>query len=279
MLLPGNNNNIRAFDTSVSGKEDFYTGHANLQQLNFDPLVTGYAFIRWMKLPKWVQSSFPNFATMTQKNFKAFSGISDMELQTGSYMYSFNSNEYQVNTGLTKNNNTFSMTHQEFSGSPMKNMYQYWISGISDPATGIATYPVVNGIEYGAKNHTGELMYIVTRPDANNMNGHHSIEFAAYYTNVMPLKIPLSHFDYTMGTHDTPEVSIDFTGTMNISPAVDNLAADVLKTTYTFKTEDDFRPSTTASSLAMKSTGDTLKDYSQGSNSETSDNSSLSKSN
>lgn len=278
MLLPGNDANIRAYDTTVSAQDDYYTGHANLQKLNFDPLITGFAFIRWIHLPTWVTDEYKNFATMTQKNFKAFSGISDMTLQTQSYMNSFNGNEYLVNGTIQKENNTFSITHQEFSGSPMKNMYAYWISGISDPRTGIATYARTANMEYGAKNHTGELMYIVTRPDANNVDNKHHIEFAAYYTNVMPLTIPLSHFEFTEGSHDIPEVQINFAGTMNLSPAVDNMANEILKDTYTFQTEDDFVPIRTKADTNVSSSGDTLATYEPGQNGTAGDTSSLTKS-
>ena len=239
MILEGNG--IGVYDNDLAKDEGFYTGHMNLQTLPFDPLITGYAFIIWTKVPKWLEELFPGFKAMTQKNFKSFSGIDDMTLNTASYNFSFNNNEYKVNAAIEKGNTAFSLTHQEFSRSPIKNMYQAWVSGISDPRTGIATYPKQFGMEYAAKNHTGELIYIVTRPDANNVDKK-NIEFAAYYTNVMPTKIPLSHFNYDQGTHDAPTITQDFVGNMNISPNVDNYAAEILKSTYSMVAEGMFDP-------------------------------------
>jgi len=239
MIEPGSN--IRVYDNDLAKDKSFYNGHMNLQKLSFDPLITGYAFILWTKVPTWLSQLYPGFKEMTQKNFKSFSGLDDMTLNTATMNHGFNGQEYKVNAAIEKGNSAFTLTHQEFSGSPIKNMYQAWVSGISDPATGIATYPQMFNIEYAAKNHTGELLYIVTRPDANNVS-HKNIEFAGYYTDVMPTKLPLSHLNYDDGTHDAPTISEDFTGNLNISSNVDNYAAELLKTTYSMVSEGMFNP-------------------------------------
>jgi hypothetical protein len=233
--------NIRVFDSQLATQQSFFTGGLNLKQLAFDPLVTGYAFIIWTKLPSWVVSEYPGYKAMSEKNFKAFSGLEDMELQTQAYSYGFNNNEYNVASGITKNNTEFTLRHQEYSGSPIKNMNQFWTTSIADPETGIATYPKVYGMEYSAKNHTGELMYIVTRPDVNNVEKR-NIEFAAYYTNVMPKKVPLSHFEYAQGEHNLVEIEMPYAGNMHISAKVDNYAQRLLSTSYSFVTQGLFDP-------------------------------------
>lgn len=234
MLTVGNN--IRVYNSADAEGKSFFTGGMNTQTLDFDPLVTGYAFIKWIKIPAWIRDMCPGFAAMTEKNFKSFEGIDDIELQVGEYEQSFNNNQYPFATTISKNNTDFTLKHQEFSGNPIKNMYQYWITGIRDPRTDIATYPALFGCEYAAKNHTGELIYIMTRPDVNNVD-HHNIEFAAYYTNVFPTKIPLAHLNYTQGTHDSPEIDISFRGTMHLGPKIDEFAKGKLKECYAFNTE------------------------------------------
>lgn len=253
MILPSSD--IRVFDNSLASDNSFFTGGLNLQRLEFDPIVTGYAFIIWTKIPTWVQSNFPGFASMTQKNFKGLDGINDMELQTGTYAYGFSNNEYHVNTGIQKQNNEFTLKHQEYSGSPIKNMYQFWVSGIADPETGISSYPAKYGLDYAAKNHTGSLLYIMTRPDANNV-GKNNIEFASYWTNVLPTKIPIGHLDYTQGTHELVEIEMPMKGTMHIGPKVDAFAKEKLKSAYTFVTEDMFDPATNGTY-----SGATIADY------------------
>lgn len=251
MLIPGSK--INAFTSADACKQgSWFTGKMNTQKLDFDPLVTGYAFIIWTKIPFWVNASFPNFREFTQKNFKAFEGLSDIELQTGQYNHTFNANAYEYATTIQKGNTQFSIRHQEFSGNPVKNMYQFWVTGIRDPETDIAVYPRAFNCEYGAKNHTGELLYIVTRPDANNVTAHNT-EFAAYYTAVMPLKVPIGHMSYTQGDHNSPEIDINFVGDLHIGPEVDDFAQQVMSgessidgfqivTPYQFITSALFKP-------------------------------------
>lgn len=231
---------------------NFFTGgldllNSGLQQ--FDPLVTGYAFIFWVHLPEWVNGPkapnfCQNFKALTEKNFKSLQGISDIEIDTQAYQYGFANNEYNVAAGVTKANTEITLKHQEFSGSPIKNIYQYWASGIRDPETGIATYPIDHGIDYAAANHTGELLYIVTRPDANSRTLHsdiNNLEFAAYFTNVFPTRIPLAHFNYDQGDKSVVEIEIPLKCNMHISPQVDAYALEVLsRGIYKFNTEGLF---------------------------------------
>ena len=235
------NAGIRVYDNSLTNSANFFKGTQNLQTLEFDPLITGYAFIIWTFIPSWVETEFPDFKSATQKNFKSFGGLSDMELQTAAHNYGFASNEYNVATNIQKQNTDFTIKHSEYSGSPIKNMYQLWVSGIRDPETGIATYPKKYNMDYAAKNHTAELLYVVTRPDANNVENK-NIEFAAYYTNVFPTKIPISHLNYDIGTHDAPEIEMSFKGTMHLSSQVDAFAINALKSTYAFRSMDQFDP-------------------------------------
>jgi hypothetical protein len=241
MPLKPNINFLRVYDNNIANQANFFKGAPNFQTLEFDPLITGYAFIVWTKLPSWVEQEYPGFKNMTQKNFRAFSGLTDMELDVSAYQYGFAGNEYQVAANLQKQNTQFTLTHAEFSGSPIKNMYQLWVTGIRDPETGIATYPKQYGMDYAAKNHTGELMYIVTRPDANN-TGHKNIEFAAYYTNVLPTKLPLGHLNFELGTHEAQNLEIDFRGNLHLGPQVDSYASSLLSSTYAFRPEEEFDP-------------------------------------
>jgi len=240
MIKPGSN--IAAYNTDFAKEASFFTGGMNLQSLNFDPFVSGYAVIIWKSVPFWVEEEFPGFKAMTQKNFKSFDGLSDMELQTGQYEHTFNGNPYDFATTIQKNNTEFTIRHQEFSGSPIKNMYQHWVTGIRDPRTDIAQYPRRYGIDYCAKNHTGELLYIVTRPDINNV-GMNNIEFAAYYTNVMPTKVPFNHLNFNLNEHNPAEIDITFKGTLNIGKKVDDFAAAELKKHFAFITEGNIDPS------------------------------------
>lgn len=230
MIQPGN---INVFNSTKATNNSFYNGTLNFNQLDYDPLVTGYAVIIWDKLPSWVESEYPGFKALTQKNFIALSGIEDFQIETQEWQYGFNNNTYNTAVGITKNNQEFTITHKEFSGSPIKNAYQHWTTNIFDPETGISPYGRMYGLDFKAMNHTGSLLYIVLRPDANNIEKN-NIEFAAYFTNVFPKKTPLSHFEFQQGTRDHVQIEIPFSGVMHISAAVDNYAKEKLKESYSY---------------------------------------------
>lgn len=241
-MLRHDHEKIYVYDPAKASRESFFNGSLNTLELDFDPLIVGFSFIKWTALPKWVTDAYPGFSPMTEKNFKEFSGLTDIELEVAPIQHGFNANEYNIATGIKKNNTEFTIKHQEYSGSPMKNMYQYWISGIRDPETGISTYGRLSGLDYAAKNHTGELIYIVTRPDANNVD-RENIEFACYYTAVMPKKIALSHFNHTQGTHDPVDYEQTFSGVFHMGAKVDSFARIVLaERTYGFLEFGEFDP-------------------------------------
>lgn len=222
--------------------ESFFTGSTQTDNHPVDPLVTGFAFWKWTKIPSWVEQEYKNFRALSEKNLRAFTGMDDLELATIGVQAGFTPNETMAAAGITKPQG-FSMTHKEWSGSPMRNVYTHWVSGIRDPETGVATYPKAYGIEYGARNHTGEGIYIMTRPDADNVENGHIIEYAQYFTNVMPTKLPLGHLNYTAGTQENPEIEMTFTGNRHTGAKVDEFAQKIIKETYKFRHENEFTSS------------------------------------
>lgn len=239
MIKPGNN--IRVYDSNLYMNESAWNGTLNHNQQIMDPLVTGRAFIIWDKVPSWVESNYPGFRAMTQKNFKGLTGLEDIQMEVQDYNYGFANNVYNFAGTITKGNNEFTVKHQEFSGSPIKNMYQFWVSNILDPETNISTYGRIHGLDYSAKNHTGSLMYIVMRPDVNNIE-RKNIEFACYWTNVMPKKIPLSHFEFNQGDVNGVEIEMPFTGNFHIGAKVDEYAKELLAQSFSFITDGLYDP-------------------------------------
>ena len=170
----------------------FFTGVDDQVNLYLDPIVTGYAFIYWVDLPNWFEkdADLKYFKQLSEKNFRSFQGINSIELNTAQLQTGFAGHEINAVTGISRQNTEFQIGHKEFSGSPMTKMYQKWISMIRDPRTGVALYPKLYNVEYGARNHSGQLLYIMTRPDATNA-GKNVVEYACFYSNVVPTNVPL----------------------------------------------------------------------------------------
>ena len=243
MIVPGDNSTFNANGGGPGGKSiienasksNFWQGTYNSGEMYYDPLITGYGFFVWTRLPVWVVKQYPNFANLTQKNFAGFDGFSDLEINTAAFTAGFTTNELHVAQNMGAKPNSFNIKMAEFSGSPMTAMWQYWVSGIRDPETGVATYAKVAGVDYALKNHTGELMYIVTRPDADNVDKN-IIEFAAYFTCVMPKRINMGHWNYTKGTQETPiELEQPLSAIVHWGPKVNAKAYTLLKSNIGFK--------------------------------------------
>lgn len=212
------------------GQTDFYHGTTNTDKLYYDPLVTGFGMIMFTRFPGWVDQVFPHARQLLQKNFAGLDGIADIELGTADVQEGFSQNGYQVAQNIGAKTNNFSLKHLEYSGSLISRIYNFWVSGIRDPDTGIATYPKMFGIDYAAYNHTCEMMYVSLRPDANNFENKNVIEFAAYFTAAFPKKISIGHFNYAKASQNGPvEIDQNFSGVMHIGPGVDALATRLLR--------------------------------------------------
>jgi hypothetical protein len=237
--LHDNNGKFKITDTAENGiNPNLFIGSwltTNKYLETFDAFITGYGFIIWTLLPKiFDKDEAPAFKLLTERNFKGFSGNSDYEVQTAEMQAGFSNNVFTVATSTTKGNTDFTLKHYEFTGSPMRELYQKWVFGICDPYTGLANYGgklQTNEIpKWSNKNHTGELMYVVTDPSgAAGSDIPSGIEYAGYYTAVFPTKVPRTHLDYNSGDHQVAELEIPYKGILNESAEVNRVAAELFK--------------------------------------------------
>lgn len=228
--------------TQDYSSDNLFAGVWRLDQSNldhYDPFIQGYAQIVWTKLPlfwnkvKGATQLVNNFKYITERNFKSFSGIGNLSLESEEMSHGFAGNALPVATTIKKENTSFTLKHYELAGSPIRELYQFWITGIRDPETGVATYHGAlendSNMIYSMKNHTAELLYIVTDPSFGIQDGGKGIEFACYYTNVFPTTIPQDHLNYSSGDHGLTEVDIEFKGCYHQSRAVNKLAVATMK--------------------------------------------------
>jgi hypothetical protein len=230
-------------------RDSFFNGYVGHGANSKDPFVGGFAFIKWIKIPTFMErldsQAARDFKLLSEKNFKGFSGLSDLQMDTGAITAGFTNNELSHAKGTVQKPEGFTLKYQVKSGSDLDMFYRSWVGGVRDPKTGIATYPRQTGLPYHSDNHTGILLYVVTRPDADNFGkgaDGSNIEFAALYTNVLPTKINLDHFNFESGSHEFAEKEQEFKGMMHFGPAVDKFAIANMdaKKIYTFYNEPDF---------------------------------------
>ena len=260
----------------VSGTNNtVFTGIDDLVNMNLDPYVTGYAFIYWVQLPSWFEKDqdLKYYKQLSQKNFRSFQGMSPIELQTAQHQMGFAAHEFDVATGITRGGNEFTISHKEYRGGVMRKLYQKWISMIRDPRTGIAIYPKRFDVEYGSRNHTGQLLYIVTSPDVTN-TGKNVIEHATFYSNVLPTNVPLDTlYNFEIGSQESPTIDITFKGVPEFGPDVDEYAKRILDSKIMNTTGDSYLPfvdsygtNSSANAIFAKGTGTLAEiyNYSQG---------------
>lgn len=210
---------------------NYFTGIDDLVNLNFEPYVGGYAFIYWLQLPSWFKDDpdLEFFKNFTEKNFNSFNGIEDIDMQTVEHITGFAGNQMAFAGDIQLGNTGFSIQHKEYSGGPVRKMYQKWISYIRDYRAGHSTYSKKFNVEYGARNHTGQLLYIVVRPSFTATQ-FSQVEYAALYTNVLPTNIPLSElYNFDRGSQESPLVNINFRAYVEIGPDVEAFAEKILR--------------------------------------------------
>lgn len=221
-----------------------FTGVNDEVNKYLDPYVSGYAFIYWVDLPSWFEKDedLKYFKLLSQKNFRSFSGVNPLDLDTAQVQTGFAAHDINVATKINRQNTEFQISHNEFSGGVMTKMYQKWLTMIRDPRTGIAVYPKLYDVEYGARNHTGQLLYIVTRPDVTNVD-HNNVEYACFYSNVFPTNVPLDTlYNYEQGTQDAQPIEITFKGFPEIGPNVTEYARKILKEKIMSTSGDSYIP-------------------------------------
>lgn len=228
--------------SSVGGS--VFTGVDNEVDRYLDPFVSGYAFIYWVDLPDWFEKDedLKHFKRLSQINFRAFNGINSIELNTATVNSGFANHEMNVVTGINRGNTDFTIEHKEYSGGVMTKMYSKWVNYIRDSRTGTATYPKKFKVDYASRNHSGQLLYIVTRPDVTNTDKE-IIEYAAFYSNVVPTNVPLdSLYNFEIGSQDSPTIAINFKGFPEIGPHVDAYAKKILAEKIIKSTGDAYIP-------------------------------------
>lgn len=222
------------FDTFNNISNPFYGNDvASTGDSYLDPYPTGYAFIYWVSLPSWFEKDddLKHFKTATQKSLRGVQGLADTTLQFATVNSGFAGNEANFVTGVQRGNTDFTLSFREYDGMPIRNLFRKWEGYIRDPNTGLCLYPSQFGVEYGCRNHSGQLLYILVRPDANNANNGSVIEDAVLYLNVVPQNDPRAVLmNYQVGTTDAvSEITVDMHGVPDMSPAVKEYAAKVLK--------------------------------------------------
>lgn len=197
----------------------------------FDPLRTGYARIFILRLPRFMQlmdaAMSMRFKHLFEFGFTRISGIADTTLETEDVTGGYTGAKFQVPSITKSDTDGVTVSLYEFSGSPIREYIDTWMTGISDPLTGHAHYHgmMSESCAFKASNHIMECIYVVTDP-----TGHEEgIEYACMFSNMMPKSVKKSHFEYESGSHPAVSIDLEFTATRYESPQINEVAHALIK--------------------------------------------------
>lgn len=237
--------NVRGWETgttAIGGNVALRLGHAqgvasyddNTLSIE-EPFRTGRFLCIWTKLPTFLHPTAQAYwRYFMQDRVLEFSGLNDneigtMERTTGAVGRS------EAYAGYYKeNNNGFSIKVPEYKGLPMRKLSKYYLSGISDPATGIAHFHGNKDLRFSTRNYGGDMFYILLGPSGRPDD----IEFACAYIDAFMVKDHISHLN--SGTIGEPgdaglTYDLEFKGKYVQNNAVNRMAIDIVEKVGLYK--------------------------------------------
>lgn len=212
--------------------------HQALRQ--YDPLRSGYNRIFFLKMPVFLDKLMPdktkNFKHLLEYGFTKIDGIGNTTLETDQVTGGYAGRGFDVGTVAKDETNNITISLYEFAGSPVREYLDMWITGISDPYTGLGHYHGAldlknENIRYAQYNHVAEAVYVATDPTGRS----EGVEYACLLTNMMPKTVKKDQFNYESGQHNIVQVDVDFTAIKYESPQINTLAKALITRFQTMK--------------------------------------------
>lgn len=251
--------NIKKYNSDFITNYSLFLGGLNATQKAlemYDPLKTGYARIFFIKMPVFMEKIMPSetkrFRHLLEYGFTSIQGIQNTELEMEQMTGGYAGRQFDVASTARDNTNNITVSMYEFAGSPVREYLDMWISGISDPYTGLGHYhgafDVDPTIKYSQANHVAEAIYVVTDPTGRS-NG---IEYAALLSNMMPKSAPQEHFNYESGSHPITTVQCEFSCVKYQSPQINTIAKALIDRFQVMRDYLDFESQYTQADVDSK---------------------------
>ena len=202
----------------------------------YDPLTTGYGRLFMIRTPIFLGSLIPEklkkFKHILEYANIGVSGNNNITVNTEPLRGGYAGKQMEIPTIATDDANELTIRVYEFSGSPVREVIQYWVNGVTDFQSGYATYyrnsANINDthpnqeLEISQANHTAEFIYVVT--DRSGLE----VEYAALFANCFPKEVRFDQFNYEAGTHEIVSMDLTVTCSRYISPLINARAKDLI---------------------------------------------------
>lgn len=205
--------------------------HQSLQQ--YDPLKTGYNRIFLVKMPVFMEKIMPDqtkrFRHLVEYGFTKIDGIQNTSLEFEGVTGGYAGRQFEVGTVAKDETNAITISLYEFSGSPVREYLDMWITGIADPHTGLGHYhglldDTSANVKYAQHNHVMEAIYVATDPTGRS----DGVEYACLLTNMIPKTVRKDQFNYESGTHGLVQLDVEFTAVKYESPQINTIAKSLV---------------------------------------------------
>lgn len=199
--------------------------HKALQQ--YDPLRTGFGRIFMIRKPLFLDTldgmdvKLKKFKHILEYGNTGVSGNNNISMQFNTMQGGYTNRSMEIPNIATDDSNELVIKTFEFSGSPMREVIQMWMNGVSDFQSGYAHYYGSN-LPVSQANHTAEFIYVVTDPSGRK------VEYAALFANCFPKEVKLDQFNYDAGNHELVQMDIAFTATRYMSPQINYKAMQLI---------------------------------------------------
>jgi hypothetical protein len=222
--------NIKHFNKDMT-KYSLFLGGLNVKSdalEQYSPLKTGYARIFLVKMPVFMKKiaaeKTKQFKHLVEYGFVGVDGIQNTTMEFEQVTGGYAGRQFDVATVAKDETNEITVKLYEFAGSPVREFIDLWVTGISDPHTGIGHYHGALNLNppvpFAQTNHTMEAIYVQTDATARA----DGIEYACMLANMMPKQVKKDHFNYEAGQHSIVQTDIPFTAVKYESPQINSIA-------------------------------------------------------
>ena len=228
--------NIRKCDNTEITNYAYWLGGTdttNAALAQYDLLRTGYGRLFILRMPAFVEFLLEDetrvFKHMLEFGNVGISGIQGYTAEFASVTAGYVGNTVEIPTSVKDDTNSITIRIYETQGSLISTYIDFWLTGVSDPYTGLSHYHGARDVDENSSsyvlsqaNHTMEALYVATDPTGEQA------EYVCLLTNMFPRSSDHSHFEYEPGSHDLVQLSLEFTCTKYMSAQINYIGTVAL---------------------------------------------------
>lgn len=206
-----------SFAVAASNKNNFTRKFGTTSGTEVQPFLSGKGFVEFTGLSRYIQIAANHNRNLTHRNPLDLNGIKSLLESTNLSLTipgkTVNKTEFTGLGGITwgvptnvQVDSTISMRFFELANTPLLSIFHGWCRLIQDTRNGVSLLGTAEagGDVFLKQNYACNVFYWTTQPDGA------TIDYAACFTGVFPLRDPADQFGFDLASIDKVEMDIDF---------------------------------------------------------------------